>query len=63
MWTIMDADALQVAGDVYEHLLQTSPRDSTRAAESLHLAVRKLRNGSGREKSFFPLVPFIHVGV
>ncbi|KAJ7138263.1 CHAT domain-containing protein [Mycena epipterygia] len=42
MWSIMDDDAPQVAADVYEHLLETSPPDSTQAAEALHLAVRKL---------------------
>ncbi|KAJ7114341.1 CHAT domain-containing protein [Mycena epipterygia] len=63
MWTIMDGDAPKVASDVYEHLFQTSPPDSTRAAEALHLAVMKLRDGSGRAKSFSHWVPFIHVGV
>ncbi|KAJ6526152.1 CHAT domain-containing protein [Mycena vulgaris] len=63
MWTIMDNDAPQVAGDVYEHLFKTSPPDPTRAAEALHLAVRKLREQSGGKKSFFHWVPFIHVGV
>ncbi|KAJ7689622.1 hypothetical protein B0H17DRAFT_1295277 [Mycena rosella] len=63
MWTIGDNDAPQVAGDVYEHLVQTSPPDSTRAAEALHLAVRKLRDEAGGKKSFFHWVPFIHLGV
>ncbi|KAJ7146692.1 CHAT domain-containing protein [Mycena epipterygia] len=63
MWSIMDNDAPQVAADVYEHLFKTSPPDPTRAAEALHLAVRKLREGSGRKKSLFRWVPFIHVGV
>lgn len=62
MWSIMDNDAPQVAGDVYEHLFKTSPPDPTWAAEALHLAVRKLRESSGG-KSFFSWVPFIHVGV
>ncbi|KAJ6532360.1 hypothetical protein B0H19DRAFT_1272661 [Mycena capillaripes] len=52
MWTIMNNDALQVAGDVYEHLFKTSPPDSTRAAEALHLAARNLREQSGGKKSF-----------
>ncbi|KAJ6540777.1 CHAT domain-containing protein [Mycena capillaripes] len=63
MWTIMDSDAPQVASDVYEHLFKTSPPDSTQAAEALHLAVQRLRKGSGTKKSFFHWVPFIHVGV
>ncbi|KAJ7475034.1 CHAT domain-containing protein [Mycena latifolia] len=65
MWSIMDADGPQVAGDVYAHLFKTSPPDSMRAAEALHLAVQKLRDsdGAGGTKSFSRWVPFIHVGV
>ncbi|KAJ7440009.1 CHAT domain-containing protein [Mycena latifolia] len=63
MWTIMDSDAPQVASDVYEHLFQTSPPDSSRAAEALHHAVRKLREESEGTKPFSQWVPFIHVGV
>ncbi|KAJ7495365.1 hypothetical protein FB451DRAFT_1213925 [Mycena latifolia] len=62
MWSISDRDAPQVAADVYGHLFKTSPPDSTRAAEALHLAVQKLRQDSGGKKSFFHWVPFIHVG-
>ncbi|KAJ7077447.1 CHAT domain-containing protein [Mycena epipterygia] len=42
MWSIMDNDAPQVAGDVYAHLLEASPPDPMRAAQALHLAVQKL---------------------
>ncbi|KAJ7867030.1 CHAT domain-containing protein [Mycena leptocephala] len=63
MWSIMDNDAPQVAGNVYAHLLKTSPPDLTRAAEALHLAVQKLREQSGEKKSFLHWVPFIHFGV
>ncbi|KAJ7263067.1 CHAT domain-containing protein [Mycena rebaudengoi] len=63
MWSINDNDAPGVAADVYEHLFKTSPPDSTRAAEALHLAVRKLREDSDGKKSFFHWVPFIHLGV
>ncbi|KAJ7906078.1 CHAT domain-containing protein [Mycena leptocephala] len=63
MWTIMDNDAPQIASDVYEHLLKTSPPDPTQAAEALQLAVRKLCEESGWKKSFFHWVPYIHVGV
>ncbi|KAJ7737238.1 CHAT domain-containing protein [Mycena maculata] len=62
MWSIMDNDAPQVAGDVYEHLFKTSPPDTTQAAEALHLAIRNLRARCG-DTSFFCWVPFIHVGV
>jgi CHAT domain-containing protein len=63
MWSIMDHDAPQVAGDVYAHLLEASPPDPTRAAEALHLAVRKLQVQLGAKKSFLRWVPFIHFGV
>ncbi|KAJ7474974.1 CHAT domain-containing protein [Mycena latifolia] len=65
MWSIMDADGPQVAGDIYAHLFKTSPQDSTRAAEALHLAVQKLRESDRAEgmKSFSRWVPFIHVGI
>ncbi|KAJ7312280.1 CHAT domain-containing protein [Mycena albidolilacea] len=59
MWSIMDQDAPQVAGDVYAHLLEASPPDPRRAAEALHLAVCKLRE---QKKSFLRWVPFIHFG-
>ncbi|KAJ7124221.1 CHAT domain-containing protein [Mycena epipterygia] len=63
MWSIMDNDAPQLAADVYAHLFKTSPPDPTRAAEALHLAVRRLREESLGKKSLFNWVPFIHVGV
>ncbi|KAJ7839514.1 CHAT domain-containing protein [Mycena leptocephala] len=63
MWTIMDSDAPQVASDVYEHLFQDSLPDSGRAAEALHFAIKRLREGSENRKSFSHWVPFIHVGV
>ncbi|KAJ7429460.1 CHAT domain-containing protein [Mycena galericulata] len=63
MWSIMDTDAPRVAGNVYEHLFKTLPPDPTRAAEALHFAIRKLREESGGQKSFFHWVPYIHVGV
>jgi hypothetical protein len=59
----MDHDAPQVAGDVYAHLLKASPPDPKRAAEALHLAIRKLREQSGEKKSFLHWVLFIHFGV
>ncbi|KAJ7201470.1 CHAT domain-containing protein [Mycena rebaudengoi] len=63
MWSIDDNDAPQVAGDVYAHLFEASPPDSTRAAEALHLAVQRLREQPGAKKTFFHWVPFIHFGV
>ncbi|KAF7349990.1 hypothetical protein MVEN_01300300 [Mycena venus] len=63
MWSIMDNDAPQVAGDVYAHLLEASPLDPTRAAEALHLAIQKLQEQLGANKSFLRWVPFIHFGV
>ncbi|KAJ7131344.1 TPR-like protein [Mycena epipterygia] len=63
MWSIMDNDAPHIAGNVYQHLFQTSPPDPTRAAEALHLAVQRLQESSGGKKSFFHWVPFIHIGV
>ncbi|KAJ7885436.1 CHAT domain-containing protein [Mycena leptocephala] len=62
MWSIMDNDAPQVAGDVYAHLFEASPPDPTRAAEALHLAVQNLREQPGAMKSFLRWVPFIHFG-
>ncbi|KAJ7259062.1 CHAT domain-containing protein [Mycena rebaudengoi] len=63
MWSIMDNDAPQVANDVYSNLLGVTPPDPTRAAEALHLAVQKLREQLGGNKSFLRWVPFIHFGV
>jgi CHAT domain-containing protein len=63
MWSIMDNDAPQIAGDVYAHVLEASPLDPMRAAEALHLAIQKLREQSGGKKSFLHWVPFIHFGV
>jgi CHAT domain-containing protein len=65
MWSIMDNDGPQVAADVYGHLFKLSPPDSMRAAEALHLAVRKLQDSdqAGGTKSFSRWVPFIHVGI
>ncbi|KAJ7243451.1 TPR-like protein [Mycena rebaudengoi] len=63
MWSIDDKDAPQVAGDVYAHILEASPPDPTRAAQALHLAVKKLREQPGLKKSFLHWVPFIFWGL
>ncbi|KAJ7742344.1 CHAT domain-containing protein [Mycena maculata] len=63
MWSIMDDDAPNVADDVYAHLFKVSPPDSAQSAEALHIAVRKLREGSAGKKLFIYWVPYIHIGV
>jgi CHAT domain-containing protein len=63
MWSIMDNDAPNVADDVYAHLFKVLPPDSAQSAEALHLAVRKLREGSAGKKLFMHWVPYIHIGV
>ncbi|KAJ6580088.1 CHAT domain-containing protein [Mycena vulgaris] len=63
MWDFRDDAAVQVADEVYAHLFKTSPPDSTSAAEALHIAVRRLREGPGANASFQRWVPFVHFGV
>ncbi|KAK7008278.1 CHAT domain-containing protein [Favolaschia claudopus] len=63
MWTIEDNYAPQVAKAVYTHLLETSPPDSTRAAEALHFAIKQLQESLVPEKSFLYWVPFVHFGI
>jgi CHAT domain-containing protein len=65
MWSINDEDAPKVADAVYAHLFsdKNSNPDSTQAAFALHEAVKKLREESRGEKSFFSWVPYIHVGI
>ncbi|KAJ7612640.1 CHAT domain-containing protein [Roridomyces roridus] len=62
MWTITDQDAPQVAKDVYEYLLQTSPPDATKAAAALHFAIEKLQERYP-EKSLLHWVPYVHIGI
>jgi CHAT domain-containing protein len=66
MWSVMDQDAPQVARDVYGHLFKgKGTPDPTKAAEALHLAINKLREGPGKtdNASFLSWVPFIHMGI
>ncbi|KAJ7842032.1 CHAT domain-containing protein [Mycena olivaceomarginata] len=46
---------MKVASNIYAHLLEASPPDLIRAAEALHLAVRKLQQQLGAKQSFFAL--------
>ncbi|KAJ6526443.1 hypothetical protein B0H19DRAFT_1385724 [Mycena capillaripes] len=64
MWTMRDEDGPEVVDVFYNHLFGSSPEshpDSTKAAEALHLAVRKLR--TEKKVSFQRWVPFIHLGL
>ncbi|KAJ7883113.1 hypothetical protein B0H13DRAFT_2047217 [Mycena leptocephala] len=59
-----DEDGPEVVDVFYEHIFKTSPEshpDSTKAAEALHLAVKKLR--TEKKASFQRWVPFIHLGL
>ncbi|KAJ7809429.1 hypothetical protein B0H13DRAFT_1927933, partial [Mycena leptocephala] len=56
MWSIMDHDAPQVAGDVYAHLLEASPPDPTRAAAALISPFGSFKSSS--EQDHFALGAF-----
>ncbi|KAF9029452.1 hypothetical protein BDZ89DRAFT_950536 [Hymenopellis radicata] len=62
MWSINDNDAPVFATAFYSYLISDAHGDSSRTAEALHYAVRKLRDQVG-ESNFFKWVPFIHVGI
>ncbi|KAJ7226876.1 hypothetical protein GGX14DRAFT_348119 [Mycena pura] len=64
MWSMHDEDGPEVVDVFYKHIFKTSCRshpDSTKAAEALHLAVKKLR--TEKKVSFQRWVPFIHLGL
>ena len=67
LWTINDSIAPEVADETYRRLLKEFCGDPTRAAEALHLAVRKVcedwETKRGTPLSFFSWVPFIHMGI
>jgi hypothetical protein len=58
-----DEDGPEVVDVFYQHIFKAgheSQPDSTKAAEALHLAVKKLRT---EKVSFQRWVPFIHLGL
>lgn len=59
MWSINDADAPQVAEDVYRRMLKGGKPRRKEAAYALHEAVKNLRE-SGAD--YISWVPFIHFG-
>lgn len=63
MWTIMDSDAPTVTEEVYKRLFAHDEvrLDGGEAAEALHYAIERLRDGS--RAPFLSWVPFIHVGL
>ncbi|KAJ7090527.1 hypothetical protein C8R44DRAFT_648274 [Mycena epipterygia] len=64
MWTMHDEDGPEVVDVFYNHIFKTSCEshpDSTKAAEALHLAVKKLR--TEKKVSFQRWIPFIHLGL
>ncbi|KAJ7927660.1 CHAT domain-containing protein [Mycena leptocephala] len=59
-----DKDGPEVVDVFYNHIFRTSSEshpDSTKAAEALHLAVKKLR--TEKKASFQRWIPFIHLGL
>jgi len=61
MWNILDRDAADVADEFYGYLFRNgfNHPDTAEAAQSLHIAVKKLRE---TKCSFDRWVPFIHLG-
>ena len=60
MWSIQDDDAPVIVSHVYDQLLGNTEPDSSRAAISLHHAVKCLHQQVG-DLAFLLWVPFIHV--
>ena len=61
LWSVNDFFAPQVATEVYRNIFQNTPIDSSRAAETLKVAVEVLNE---RNKiPYHQLIPFIHIGV
>ncbi|KAJ6553744.1 CHAT domain-containing protein [Mycena vulgaris] len=64
MWAMHDEDGPEVVDVFYNHIFGTSREshpESTKAAEALHLAVKKLR--TEKKASFQRWIPFIHLGL
>ncbi|CUA71909.1 Pentafunctional AROM polypeptide [Rhizoctonia solani] len=61
MWSVSDADAPDVANEVYGRLLKDGKMDHTESARALHEAINVLRESVG-EKNFIRWVPYIHIG-
>lgn len=62
MWSIYDADAPEIAGQVYKELLKEGKMDCRGASRALHKAVSGLREKVG-QSLFKRWVPFIHIGI
>ena len=65
MWTIDDNFTIGVADETYRLLFKEYGADSTRAAEALHFAVKKVSKeweAKGKSSLFYS-VPFVHMGV
>ncbi|GGN97460.1 hypothetical protein GCM10010112_89720 [Actinoplanes lobatus] len=60
LWSVLDAEAAQVAERVYERLAHNGVLDADRAAEALHHAVRELRRDHPDQPSVW--TPFSHTG-
>ncbi|WP_093088272.1 CHAT domain-containing protein [Pseudonocardia oroxyli] len=60
LWSVWDAEAAQVAADVYEAMVTDGVLHAERAAEALHHAVRALRAARRDRPSVW--TPFAHTG-
>ncbi|KAJ6553753.1 CHAT domain-containing protein [Mycena vulgaris] len=64
MWAMHDEDGPEVVDVFYNHIFKPSREshpDATKAAEALHLAVKKLR--TEKKAPFQRWIPFIHLGL
>jgi CHAT domain-containing protein len=62
MWSIQDEIAPEVADSFYAHIMKEGQQpDSTKAAEALHISLKKLRKRS--DVPLIAWVPFVHLGV
>lgn len=66
LWNVADDHAAKIAKDVYTWILEGEGRlDVRKSAESLHKAVRNLRERTRCKKRHNPLIwaPFVHIGI